>query len=166
MAKQPAYLGTPEEQALFEEQNRDLQQRGVHMPKPLGYTPFLKEIATGYVYPYNPRMADRSDLVIGCYNLEGSTNPADADPTKYNPKTAEMGQPPKRRSTFVPADQPSEGHAPAAEKPKRKRASRAKKPAEPVVEQKVEAAPETVEVTEPGSDADIDKLVEQFKPKE
>lgn len=160
MAKQPAYLGTPEEQALFEEQNRDLKQRGVHMPTPLGYTPFLKEISTGYVYPYNPRMADRSDLVIGCYNLEGSTNPEDADPTTYNPKTAELA-PLKRRESHIPATQ-TQVKEEAAPKPKRKRASRAKKPAEPVVEPVVDTVAEVVGVPEPGSDMDITKIVEQF----
>lgn len=80
----PAYIATLEEQKLFDEQQRELERRGVHMPEPLGYTPYLKEKKSGFVHPYSAMMAARSDLVVGCYNQAGSMNPKDADPT-YDP---------------------------------------------------------------------------------
>lgn len=49
--------------------------------------PFLIEKATGVVYPYTPQMAERGDLVEGCYDLRGSKNPKDRPPN-YDPMVA------------------------------------------------------------------------------
>lgn len=67
--------------------------------------PFLIEKNTGYVYPYTHRMAERSDLVEGCYDLLGSKDPNDR-PKNYDPaveKNIQRRQDAKR--TVLPANQ-------------------------------------------------------------
>lgn len=67
--------------------------------------PFLIEKNTGYVYPYTARMAERSDLVEGCYDLRGSKDPNDR-PKDYDPaveKNIQRLQNAKR--TVLPSNQ-------------------------------------------------------------
>lgn len=65
-------------QDVFVERERELEQMANKMPKPLaGEFPYLMGIKDGVIYPYTAQMAARDDLVVGCYNLEGSTDPED-----------------------------------------------------------------------------------------
>jgi len=61
--------------SVFVEREAELEQMASKMPRPVGRFPYLMEIKTGIVHPWNEGMADRSDLVVGCYNLQGSQNP-------------------------------------------------------------------------------------------
>lgn len=54
------------------------------MPRPVGNYPYLQELHSGMIHPYNEVLAARSDLVRGVYDMNGSTDPKDADPN-YDP---------------------------------------------------------------------------------
>ena len=73
--------------SVFVEREAELEQMASKMPRSVGTFPYLMEIKTGVVHPWSEGMAERSDLVVGCYNLQGSQNPEDADPN-YNPQRA------------------------------------------------------------------------------
>lgn len=65
-------------QDVFVERERELEQLANKMPKSIeGEFPYLMGIKDGVIYPYTAQMAARNDLVVGCYNLEGSTDPED-----------------------------------------------------------------------------------------
>jgi hypothetical protein len=48
-----------------------------------GDPPFLKEMATGHVWPFSEGMAMRGDFVIGVYNLEGTQYSPPSDHPDY-----------------------------------------------------------------------------------
>lgn len=71
--------------SIFNERDLELAQMASKMPRPIeGNPPYLMEKATGYVHPYTAQMAERSDLVVACYTVDGSFDPEDADPD-YDP---------------------------------------------------------------------------------
>ena len=75
--------------SVFAERESDLERNTARMPRPLeGEYPFLMGIKDGAIYPYTREMAERSDLVVGCYNLEGSQDPEDWE-RGYDPRAVE-----------------------------------------------------------------------------
>ena len=87
--------------SVFAERQEELEAMADKMPKRVaGQFPYLMEKNTGVIHPYTEAMAERSDLVIGCYNLEGSRNPDDADPY-YNPQAIVMREERARRVESV-----------------------------------------------------------------
>lgn len=70
--------------SIFAEREAELDAVASKMPKSVGEFPYLMEINSGVIHPWTRSMSERSDLVVGCYNLDGSQNPEDADPS-YNP---------------------------------------------------------------------------------
>lgn len=72
--------------SVFVERQAELNESASKMPKGVsGVFPYLMEINTGHIHPWSKALADRSDLVVGCYDLSGSFDPADADP-HYDPQ--------------------------------------------------------------------------------
>lgn len=75
--------------SVFAERESELERNAARMPRPLeGEYPFLMGIKDGAIYPYTREMAERSDLVVGCYNLEGSQDPEDWE-RGYDPRAVE-----------------------------------------------------------------------------
>lgn len=75
--------------SVFAERESELERNAARMPRPLeGEYPFLMGIKDGVIYPYTREMAERSDLVVGCYNLEGSQDPEDWE-RGYDPRAVE-----------------------------------------------------------------------------
>lgn len=68
--------------------NETVVDEAPDMPKPLPFTPFLRNRIAGDIHPYSARLAERSDLWEGVYNLQGSKNPEDA-PDGYDPRQTE-----------------------------------------------------------------------------
>ena len=100
--------------------------------------PFLKEKATGVVHPWSEAMAERNDLVVGCYNLDGSDDPADA-PEGYDPSALHMGKVlPMEASGEKPFSNP-EAEA-AAERAREEAEAKAKADAEAEAKAKAKAA--------------------------
>lgn len=101
--------------SVFAERQEELEAMADKMPKRVvGQFPYLMEKNTGVIHPYTEAMAERSDLVIGCYNLEGSRNPDDADPY-YNPQAIVMREERARRVESVGPRNAAEAKAAAAE---------------------------------------------------
>lgn len=101
--------------SVFAERQEELEAMADKMPKRVvGQFPYLMEKNTGVIHPYTEAMAERSDLVIGCYNLEGSRNPEDADPY-YNPQAIVMREERARRVESVGPRNAAEAKAAAAE---------------------------------------------------
>lgn len=101
--------------SVFAERQEELDAMADKMPKRIvGQFPYLMEKNTGVIHPYTEAMAERSDLVIGCYNLEGSRNPDDADPY-YNPQAVIMRGERARRVESVGPRNAAEAKAAAAE---------------------------------------------------
>ena len=72
--------------SVFAERQEELDAMATKMPKRItGQFPYLMEIRTGVIHPFTESLAERSDLVVGCYNLDGSMDPNDADPY-YDPQ--------------------------------------------------------------------------------
>lgn len=117
--------------SVFAERQEELEAMADKMPKRVaGQFPYLMEKNTGVIHPYTEAMADRSDLVIGCYNLEGSRNPDDADPY-YNPQAIVMREERARRVESVGPRNAAEAKAAAAEETGRiRREERARAEAE------------------------------------
>lgn len=117
--------------SVFAERQEELEAMADKMPKRVaGQFPYLMEKNTGVIHPYTEAMAERSDLVIGCYNLEGSRNPDDADPY-YNPQAIVMREERARRVESVGPRNAAEAKAAAAEETGRiRREERARAEAE------------------------------------
>lgn len=117
--------------SVFAERQEELEAMADKMPKRVaGQFPYLMEKNTGVIHPYTDAMAERSDLVIGCYNLEGSRNPDDADPY-YNPQAIVMREERARRVESVGPRNAAEAKAAAAEETGRiRREERARAEAE------------------------------------
>lgn len=117
--------------SVFAERQEELEAMADKMPKRVvGQFPYLMEKNTGVIHPYTEAMAERSDLVIGCYNLEGSRNPEDADPY-YNPQAIVMREERARRVESVGPRNAAEAKAAAAEETGRiRREERARAEAE------------------------------------
>lgn len=117
--------------SVFAERQEELEAMADKMPKRVvGQFPYLMEKNTGVIHPYTEAMAERSDLVIGCYNLEGSRNPEDADPY-YNPQAIVMREERARRVESVGPRNAAEAKAAAAEETGRiRREERARADAE------------------------------------
>lgn len=74
--------------SVFAERQEELDAMATKMPKRItGQFPYLMEIRTGVIHPFTESLAERSDLVVGCYNLDGSMDPNDADPY-YDPQAS------------------------------------------------------------------------------
>lgn len=100
--------------SVFSERQEELEAMADKMPKRLaGQFPFLMEIRTGVIHPYTESLAERSDLVIGCYNLEGSNNPEDGDPY-YDPQASTMRNERRARVEKVGPANAAEAKAAAA----------------------------------------------------
>lgn len=101
--------------SVFAERQEELEAMADKMPKRVaGQFPYLMEKNTGVIHPYTEAMAERSDLVIGCYNLDGSRNPDDAD-QYYNPQALAMRGERVRRVESVGPRNAAEAKAAAAE---------------------------------------------------
>lgn len=101
--------------SVFSARQEELEAMADKMPARLnGRFPYLMEKSTGVIHPYTEAMAERSDLVIGCYNLEGSRNPEDADPY-YDPQAIVMREDRLRRIEELPPQSAAEVRAQAAE---------------------------------------------------
>lgn len=100
---------------VFAERQKELEDMADKMPKRIvGDFPYLMEKNTGVVHPYSDAMAERSDLVIGCYNLQGSRNPEDVDPD-YDPRGMRMRNERVHRVQSVGPQNAAERKAAAAE---------------------------------------------------
>lgn len=117
--------------SVFAERQEELDAMADKMPKRIvGQFPYLMEKNTGVIHPYTDAMAERSDLVIGCYNLEGSRNPDDADPY-YNPQAVIMrGERARRVESVGPRNAAEEKAAVAEEVGRIRREERARAEAE------------------------------------
>lgn len=121
----------PNDGRYFEEREADLRRQGAHIPEPVSMSfPFLKEKATGVVHPWSEPMAERNDLVVGCYNLDGSEDPADA-PDGYDPTALHLGK-------VLPME--AEGDKPFANPEAEAAAERARQEAEAKAEAEAAAA--------------------------
>lgn len=89
--------------SVFAERQEELDAMATKMPKRItGQFPYLMEIRTGVIHPFTESLAERSDLVVGCYNLDGSMDPNDADPY-YDPQALAMqGERLRRVNTVGP----------------------------------------------------------------
>lgn len=88
--------------SVFAEREEELNNS--KMPPVLkGRFPYVMEKATGYIHPWSKDLAARSDLVIGCYNLEGSLDPADAV-VDYDPQGVAMREQRGLRVATVPPE--------------------------------------------------------------
>ena len=121
-------------EGVFAARDAELRDTVKNMPVPISVEcPYLMEIATGYVHPYTKSMAERSDLVVPCYTLQGSMDPADADPL-YDPQSDYTREERRQQIKMAPPQTAAEKKAAAAAAEK---ALRAKIEAE--VRAKVEA---------------------------
>lgn len=102
--------------SLFQDRQHELEQTADSMPRPVSPEfPYLMEKNTGVVHPYVPTLAARGDLVIGCYTLSGSRNPADKDPN-YDPQSVYSRQEMLDRVNAQPARTMADQRAELAER--------------------------------------------------
>lgn len=72
--------------SVFSARQVELEESASNRPQGItGNFPYVMEITTGHIHPFSTALAARSDLVVGCYDLSGSFDPADADPY-YDPQ--------------------------------------------------------------------------------
>ncbi|EFA1526598.1 TPA: hypothetical protein ACU6F1_004362 [Escherichia coli] len=89
-------------EGILAERQAELDTLATKMPKPIpGRPPYLMEKATGIIHPFSDGLAQRSDLVVACYNLQGSMNPADANPD-YDPQGITIAEERQRRLRDLP----------------------------------------------------------------
>ncbi|EFN7975592.1 hypothetical protein [Escherichia coli] len=95
-------------EGILAERQAELEAVATNMPKPIpGRPPYLMEKSSGIIHPYSEGLAQRSDLVIACFNLQGSQNPADADP-EYDPQGIAVAEERHRRLRDLPPENPAE----------------------------------------------------------
>ncbi|EKY5009624.1 TPA: hypothetical protein RMT71_003205 [Escherichia coli] len=95
-------------EGILAERQAELDAVATNMPRPIpGRPPYLMEKASGIIHPYSEGLAQRSDLVIACFNLQGSQNPADADP-EYDPQGITVAEERHRRLRDLPPENPAE----------------------------------------------------------
>ena len=105
--------------SVFAERQAELSESASKMPKPIaGVFPYLMEITTGHIHPWSKALSERSDLVVGCYDLSGSFDPDDADP-HYDPQGVYAASERRGRvATVAPQTAAERKAADAAEKKK------------------------------------------------
>ena len=91
-------------EGILADRQAELDALATNMPKPVpGRPPYLMEKSSGIIHPYSEGLAQRSDLVVACYNLQGSMDPADANPD-YDPQGITIAEERSRRLRDLPPE--------------------------------------------------------------